>query len=558
MKQILVRTDAAPRSARRFIHSATVLLSALWLGLASSSVYAQSTNVVIDPAKTWLGFMNVSELPDNGGGYDFGQVWGTADLAATITSGGVITMTPNTSIDRDVPTDPYWWNADGSPNKIMDASFYVEDDTLAGQTVTFSGYVWTNTLAAPYSAGATIFIKDLSPGFATVASVTTNVAPGAFSLTLATTGGDHVQYGIELIGPDARLTNLAALGKVILASNPPAAGPTITTALANTSVLVGSTAKLSVAANGSGLKYVWTKDGVILTNGGGVSGATGPALSLSTVTGAAEATYAVIVSNTGGSVTNSAYLTVLDPNHLTPDQNAPWIGYMNVSNLPQNGGAYQFGKVWATADLNAAFAGGVLTLTPNTSISRDVATTDPFWWNPDGSGNEIMDASFYQQFDGLAGKTVTFAGYCAANSLVAPYVSTVFVKDFVADYSSSVAATVPLVPGQPFSVTLATKAGDHIQWGFETVGPNASLAAAPALGQVLVTAGPVSLAANKANGTLSLNFATNVGLKYTVQYKTSLNDTTWKTLATVTGTGTAQTVTDPANQASRFYRLSVQ
>ncbi len=59
-------------------------------------------------------------------------------------------------------------------------------------------------------------------------------------------------------------------------------------------------------------------------------------------------------------------------------------------------------------------------------------------------------------------------------------------------------------------------------------------------------------------GTFKLSFSTQNGFNYTVQYKTNLTDAAWQTLSSVSGNGSTQMVTDPANQKSRFYRLSVQ
>jgi hypothetical protein len=168
---------------------------------------------------------------------------------------------------------------------------------------------------------------------------------------------------------------------------------------------------------------------------------------------------------------------------------SPWIGFMNVFALPADGGGYVFGSGWATADLNATFSGPVLTLTPNTSISRDVPLTDTFWWKGDGSGNKNMDANMYVQDDSLAGQTVTFTGLVLGNSLVTPYTSTIFIKDFVPDYSAFTTATVPVAPGI-FSISLATAAGHHIQYGFETIGPNAQLATVGSLGFAQITVVP--------------------------------------------------------------------
>src|SRR5271157_513553 len=183
--------------------------------LATMTAHSQ-VNVYVDATKPWIGYMNVFELPANGGGYDFGSVWGTADLDARFAANALI-LTPNTSIDRDVPNDPYWWvgGAGGAPNKSMDALMYVQNDTLAGQTVTFSGNCQSNTLVAPYTS--TAFIKDLVPDFSSSTLANMALVSGqAFSITFATAAGHHVQYGFETIGPDARLTNVANLGEVLI------------------------------------------------------------------------------------------------------------------------------------------------------------------------------------------------------------------------------------------------------------------------------------------------------------------------------------------------------
>jgi hypothetical protein len=178
---------------------------------AAGYARAGAITVGVDPSASWIGYMNVSELPANGGGYDFGSGWGTADLDAVF-NGPVLTLTPNTSIDRDVPADPYWWagGAGGAPNKNMDASMYVEDPTLAGNTVTFIGDVLGNSLVSPYTSVA--FIKDFAPDYSYYTEVSVPLTAGNFSITLATTAGDNIQYGFETIGPDARLATVSTLG----------------------------------------------------------------------------------------------------------------------------------------------------------------------------------------------------------------------------------------------------------------------------------------------------------------------------------------------------------
>jgi hypothetical protein len=173
-----------------------------------------------------------------------------------------------------------------------------------------------------------------------------------------------------------------------------------------------------------------------------------------------------------------------------PDPGASWIGYMNVFELPSNGGAYVFGSSWGTADLCATFSGSVLTITPNT-----IGDPNPFWYTPSGgpgaTGNKNMDANMYVEDSAtLPGQTVTFTGYVIANSLVSPYTSVAFIKDFAADYSSSTSVTVPLVGGNTFSITLPTTAGTHVQYGFETIGPDVWITDVGTKGVAQVTAVP--------------------------------------------------------------------
>ena len=372
------------------------------LGSVIISALAPPVNVNVDPAKTWVGYMNVFALPADGGGYVFGSPWGTADLNASF-AGAVATLTPNTSISRDVPTsDGFWWTPAGNGNKTMDASFYVQDDTLAGQTVVFSSYCWTNTLVSPYTSVA--FIKVFAPDYSSSTLANVPLVTGqAFSLSLAAGAGTHVQYGIETVGPNASLASVASLGNVVVASTPP-------------------------------------------------------------------------------------------PASVRVDTSTGWVGGMNVFALPADGGGYVFSSGWGLADLNASLDFGVATLTPNTSISRDVPTSDGFWWKPDGSGNKNMDANLYVEDNTLADHSVIFSGNCFANTLVSPYTSKAFIQEFDGAFNIVTQTNVLLVTGQPFNITLVTTAfsGHHIRYGFTTVGPNASLASAPSLGHVLVGT-PVAL-----------------------------------------------------------------
>jgi hypothetical protein len=174
------------------------------------------------------------------------------------------------------------------------------------------------------------------------------------------------------------------------------------------------------------------------------------------------------------------------------DPSASWIGFMNVFNLPSAGGGYQFGSSWGVADLTASFSGPALTLGPN-------SINDPssYWYTPSGgpgaTGNKTMDANMYVETPtgSLAGQKVTFKGNVLSNSFISPYTSVAFIKDFAPDYSSSVSVTVPLTPG-PFSINLTAipDPNRHVQYGFETIGPDVWITDAGPVGNAQIASVP--------------------------------------------------------------------
>jgi len=171
----------------------------------------------------------------------------------------------------------------------------------------------------------------------------------------------------------------------------------------------------------------------------------------------------------------------------TVDPSATWLGYMNVFNVGGPGygmagaAGFQFGSGWGTPDLRATFAGPVLSLKANT-----IGDPNPYWYTPSGGpgavGNKIMDASFYQEFNGpLAGQNVTFTGNVLGNGLVGPvdgggrgWTAVAFIKDFAPDFSSSVTTSVPLTSLGVFSISqlAINDPARHLQFGFQVIGPD--------------------------------------------------------------------------------------
>jgi hypothetical protein len=205
------------------------ILAVAFVGCAllCANTAALGTTITVDPSAAWVGFMNVFETPQNGGGYVFGSGWGTADLVATF-SGPVLTLAPNTIGDPN----PFWYTPSGGPgaigNKIMDANMYVEPaGSLPGQPVTFTGNVLANTLVGNVNQQgngwtSVAFIKDFAPDYSSFNQVTAALTPGVFSITMNTVNDParHVQYGFETIGPDVWITDVAPYGSVQVTAVP--------------------------------------------------------------------------------------------------------------------------------------------------------------------------------------------------------------------------------------------------------------------------------------------------------------------------------------------------
>lgn len=252
---------------------------------------------------------------------------------------------------------------------------------------------------------------------------------------------------------------------------------------------------------------------------------------------------------------------------FTVDPGAAWLGYMNVFEIPANGGGYVFGSAWGTADLVATFSGSTLTLAPNS-----VNDTNSFWYTPSGMpgavGNKTMDASMYvESSDGsLGGQTITFTGQVLTSTLTTntDYTSVAFIKDFAPDFSSSVSTTIPLTNGV-FSISLATinDPTRHVQYGFETIGPDVWSTDVGNYGVVKIapvsnTPAAMAITPSLAGANLNLSFPTQNGFAYTVQFKTSVTDASWSMLTVTNGTGSTAVVTDTHASSGRFYRLSIQ
>jgi hypothetical protein len=180
---------------------------------AATSAASAAVNVTVNPGASWLGFMNWFNLPapQGDGAYQNGSPWGTADLTATF-AGDVLTLGVNSIGDPN----EYWYIGGGGPgaagNKIMDANMYVEDNALAGQVVSFTYEVLSNTFTSAHTSVA--FIKDFAPDYSSNVAVTLPLTPGVHTITLDTIDDParHVQFGFQTTGVNVWVTDIAPFG----------------------------------------------------------------------------------------------------------------------------------------------------------------------------------------------------------------------------------------------------------------------------------------------------------------------------------------------------------
>lgn len=292
----------------------TILAASACLGgICAGNAQIQLT---LDPSQAWIGYMNwfVPPGPLNGGAYETGGTWGLGALTSYYTPATApyqtLTLLPCTNVWET--TNTYWVQADGmTPNQYMDASFYVQNDTLEGQNLTFSGYCISNTFTGSYSS--TVFIKEFNSGYTVINSAVATAASGQpFSITLQTgvAGGTHIQYGFETIGPDCNPTNAYNFGRAVYQVQYPAIEASV---LAGQAAVVGQNVTFTETPTGTGpFTYQWQFDGTPLTNSSHVGGATGNVLSITNVTSADAGTYTVNVTNVNdNSASSSAPLAVI-------------------------------------------------------------------------------------------------------------------------------------------------------------------------------------------------------------------------------------------------------
>lgn len=266
----------------------------------------------------------------------------THPASQTIATGNNVTFTVAAS---GTPTLTYQWRKGGVNIAGATSASYTISNLQTSHAGGYSVLV-SNSYGNATSNTATLTVTTSAPSITTQpASQAVNVGqPVNFSVVAVGSLPMSYQWrknGVDISGATASSYSIGSVqashagGYSVYVSNAygnitsstatltVSAAPVITSQPQNQSVAAGGTATFSVVATGSPApSYQWRKNGVNLSNGGNVSGATSATLTLTNAQSSDAATYTVYVSNSMGSVTsNGATLTITTAQNDSTNQN---------------------------------------------------------------------------------------------------------------------------------------------------------------------------------------------------------------------------------------------
>jgi hypothetical protein len=172
----------------------------------------------------WNGTNLISTPPSSGAAgtspkpsFGFG-VTPTSLVRATMNvTNDTITLQPNTYVYDGATNamDANYINPDDSAAAYMEQDYFIQNDNLAGNTITFSGFCSSNSLNSKYTTRA--WIKDGSPDWSVEHRYDAALVAGKpYTVQVVSTAGDHIQFGYGIWGPDNSATNPITQGAVVV------------------------------------------------------------------------------------------------------------------------------------------------------------------------------------------------------------------------------------------------------------------------------------------------------------------------------------------------------
>jgi len=189
------------------------------IGTYSNTPPPSGNSVTVATSQAWNAYVNAFNVSDNG--YAFGFPYTVSDLRATPTATSM-TLEPNTAIWTAEASNSAWFDQGATTQTALlyiEASSFIEDNTLAGSDLTFTGNVSVSDLGSEYTVVA--FVKALDPnaGYATVVNNTADISSTGDFTASATAAelaaGYIIQYGFSVTGPLADPAD-TTLGSVVI------------------------------------------------------------------------------------------------------------------------------------------------------------------------------------------------------------------------------------------------------------------------------------------------------------------------------------------------------
>jgi hypothetical protein len=274
---------------------------------------------------------------------------------------------------------------------VSDAGTYSCVASSCGNSVTSSGAIIqinaapsisTQPIAQSICAGQNAFFSVVATGTLLtyqwqlngVAISNNAIYSGAQAATLnliAPTGAQVGNYSCTITGSCTPVVT-SAVGALTISSS-----INITTQPAATSACIGSVASFSVVATGTSLTYQWQKNGVSLTNGGTITGASTPTLSISSVVAGDATNYKCVLTSSCGNVTTTAViLSVTNAPAITTQPTAAQTicagQSASFSVIATGATSYQ----WEKGGTNLVNGGNVSGATSSTLQLTNISATD--------------------------------------------------------------------------------------------------------------------------------------------------------------------------------------
>jgi hypothetical protein len=253
-----------------------------------------------------------------GDAYESNNTSATATILGTLNAGGsfnpstvptpAVTNGTLTSITNNADVDFYRITTTGSVNlnvTVTPVGLTYDDNVQNGDGSCPSGSS-TNSLSIA-DLVITVYASNGTTVLTTANSTAAGSAETITNFALSTIGNYFIRVSENNTPTESQLYTIS-----ISATAGGCTAPSITTQPSSTSACEGGNASLTVAASGTTPTFQWRRGTTNLVNGGTISGATSPTLTITgVVAGDAASNYNCVITNACGNVTtNNATLTV--------------------------------------------------------------------------------------------------------------------------------------------------------------------------------------------------------------------------------------------------------